>query len=445
MPRLSLIRARYMVPVRPANVILEDHCVVIEHARIKAVMPAQEALTVYPAAPCVSLQEHVLLPGLINMHTHSPMTLLRGYADDLDLQVWLKQHIWPVEQAFVSEEFVADGTALAVVEMLRAGTTCFNDNYFFPGTIASVARNAGMRACIGLPVIELETAWAIDANECLSKGNQLIEQWRGERLISFSYAPHAPYSVSDQTLDVILHQAQRHDLLVHMHILESQWEVQQSLQVHGLRPLERLERLGLLGPGLLAVHMIHLTERDIDLLAAKGVHVIHCPQSNLKLANGVCPVSNLHAASVNLALGTDGAASNNNLDLLGEAQTAALLAKGFTGQADAITAFEALEMLTINGARALGLEQEVGSIESGKQADLAALDLSHPETQPLHNVVSQLIYAASSRQFTDVWVAGERLLQAGELTTLDMAAILARAERWRVRMSGLQNSGESVQ
>lgn len=445
MPGLSLIRARYIVPVRPANVVLEDHCVVIEHSRIKAVIPAQEALRTYPEVSCVSLQDHVLLPGLINMHTHSPMTLLRGYADDLDLQVWLKQHIWPLEQAFVSEEFVADGTALAIVEMLRAGTTCFNDNYFFPGTMASVARNAGMRACIGLPIIELETAWATNATECLSKGDRLMEEWQGERLISFSYAPHAPYTVSDHTLGIILRQAQRRDLLIHMHILESKWEVQQSLQEHGLRPLERLKRMGLLGPELLAVHMIQLTESDIDLLAAKGVHVIHCPQSNLKLGNGICPLSNLHAASVNLALGTDGAASNNNLDLLGEAQTAALLAKGVSGQPDAITAFEALEMLTINGARALGLEQEIGSIEAGKQADLAALDLSHPETRPLHNVVSQLIYAASSRQFTDVWVAGERLLEEGKLMTLDMPAVLARAEQWRVRMSGVQNSREPVQ
>ena len=450
MAQVSLLQARYVVPVRPANVVLQHHSVIIEGARIKAVLPTATAVAEYPRARVVELPNHVLLPGLINMHTHSPMTLLRGYADDLDLGVWLKQHIWPMEQQFVSEAFVADGTALALVEMLRAGTTCFNDNYFFPDIMARVAKHAGMRACIGLPVIELQTAWARDADECLAKGQRLLEEWQDDPLITFAYAPHAPYTVSDHTLQEVVRQASRRGLPVHMHVLETPAEIQHSLQEHGLRPLQRLERLGLMNPLLLAVHMTQLAENDIELLAATGVHVIHCPQSNLKLASGICPVSTLSAASVNIALGTDGAASNNNLDLLGEAQTAALLAKGFSGQPESITAFEALEMLTINGARALGLEQEIGSIEPGKQADLAALDLSAPETQPLHHVVSQLIYAASSSQFSDVWVAGNRLLDHGELRTLDMASVLARAEHWRVRMSQgqnqpTQNQAESIQ
>lgn len=434
--RLTVIKARYIIPVRPACEVLENHSLIVQAGRIVSLLPSDEALEQFPAgAEVVNLPNHVLIPGLVNMHTHSPMTLLRGYADDLPMQQWLTERIWPAEQQFVGADFVADGTRLAMAEMIRAGTTCFNEMYFYPDTMASAVTEAGMRACIGLPVLEFPTAWARNAGEYLEKGLEILKQDRGDSRVTFSLAPHAPYSVSDETLCRIADISREHDLHVHMHVLETAWDFEQSMQVHGIPPLQRLEQHCLLNSRLLAVHMTQLRDADIRLVAECAVHVLHCPQSNLKLASGHCPVSGLQAAGVNVSIGTDGAASNNNLDLLSEVHTAALLAKGLSGDSRVVDAFSALEMITINGAKALGLEREIGSLEVGKQADVAALDLNAPETQPVHNVISQVIYSASSRQFTDVWVAGHRLMKDGTLTTLDLENILESAEVWRIRMS----------
>jgi 5-methylthioadenosine/S-adenosylhomocysteine deaminase len=322
-----------------------------------------------------------------------------------------------------------------MAEMIRAGTTCFNEMYFYPDIMASAVRSAGLRACIGLPVLEFPTAWAGNADEYLEKGLDVYRQWSGEPRLAFSLAPHAPYSVSDQTLGRIADLSTNWHLPVHMHVLETEWDMTHSLQEHGVPTLQRLAQHELLDSRLLAVHMTQLNETDLRLVAERGVHIIHCPQSNLKLASGNCPISKLQALGVNITVGTDGAASNNNLDLLSEVHTATLLAKGLSGDPRVLDAFAALELITINGARALRMEHEIGSLEVGKQADLAALDLNAPETQPMHNVISQVIYAASSRQFTDLWVAGRRLMDSGNLTTLDLASVLERAQSWQIRMS----------
>jgi len=431
----TLIHARYIIPVRPARVVLENQCVVVEGDRIVDILSSELARARFVDSDEVYLPRHVLLPGLVNSHTHSPMTLLRGLADDLELQVWLNEHIWPVENRFVSPEFVADGTRLAVAEMLRAGTTCFNDMYFFPDVTAAVARQTGIRARIGLIVIEMPTAWAKDVEEYLLKGLDLLKNNDAATLVTFSFAPHAPYSVSDNTLTRVAELSNDYNVPVHIHLLETDWEVKHSLQQYGIRPLQRMQNHGLLNSHLLAVHMTQPLPDEIGSLAKQGVHIAHCPQSNLKLASGFCPLNDLLASGVNVAVGTDGAASNNNLDLLAEVQTAALLAKGVAVDPQAVDAFTAVEMATINGAAALHLEHQIGSIEPGKQADLAALDLYFPETQPLFNVISQLIYAASSRQFTDVWVAGRRLLHEGVLTRLDIDDVLGAAEFWRSKLS----------
>lgn len=368
------------------------------------------------------------------MHTHSPMSLLRGYADDLDLQRWLREHIWPVESRHADEDFVTDGTRLAVAEMIRSGTACFNDNYFFPDAMARVARDAGMRAMIGLPLLDQPSRWASNFEEYLSKGLGVVREFEGQPLISFSLAPHAPYSVSDAGLERIARASRELGLRVHLHCLETRFDIDQSLGAHGLKPLDRLDRHGLLDDHLIAVHMTQLDERDIELVAKRGVHVVHCPQSNLKLASGICPVADLFAAGVNVCLGTDGAASNNNLDLLEEVRCAALLAKGMSQDATAVDAVQAVDMITINGAAALGMEAEIGTIEPGKRADLCALDLADPQTQPVHNVFSQIVYAASGSQVSDVWVAGKRIMAGRELSTLDQPSLLANAEAWRRRL-----------
>jgi len=432
---VTLIHARFIVPVRPARVLHEGFSVALSEDRIMAVLPRKEAERRWPGAAVVDLPNHVLVPGLVNCHTHVPMTLLRGYADDLELHVWLQEHIWPAEREFVGPEFVRDGTRLAIAEMFRSGTTCFNDMYFFPDAGVEACLEAGIRTSIGLIVIEFETAWAKDASAYIERGLELHRTFRQEPLVRCTLAPHAPYTVSDQTLRRIADLSERLALPVHTHLLETEWEIKQSLQHNDCHPMIRLERLGLLNERLQAVHMTQLSADDIEKVAQTGTHVIHCPQSNLKLASGFCPVASLQTAGVNVALGTDGAGSNNDLDLLSEAQTAALLAKGVAGDARAVDAFAALEMLTVNGARALGLEDTIGTLEPGKQADLLALGLDAPETQPLHHVVSQLVYAASSRQVSDLWVAGQRVLDTGRLTTIDLDDVLDRARAWRSKLA----------
>jgi 5-methylthioadenosine/S-adenosylhomocysteine deaminase len=433
--RVTLIRPAFLVPVRPPGIVYEKFAVAIEGSTILAVLSAAEAEQAYPGATVVDLPDHLLLPGFINMHTHSPMTLLRGYADDLDLQTWLGEHIWPAEQEFVGAAFVTDGTNLAVAEMLRAGTTCFNDMYFYPREVAQVCQQAGMRASIGVPLIEHEAFGEMNLETYFREGQELHEQWQSEPLLNFTFAPHAPYTVSDQTLRKIERLSNKLDVPVHLHLLETAWDIRHSLQHYEKHPLARLDELGLLNARLQAVHMTQLSDDDISLLAKTFVHVIHCPQSNLKLASGICPVSALLNAGVNVAIGTDGAASNNDLDLLAESQTAALLAKGVSGNAESVDAFTALELMTINGAKALGMESSLGSIEPGKQADLCAIDFNCPETQPLHNVISQLIYAASSRQVTDVWVAGKRVLDGRQLTSMDLDETISKARLWKERLA----------
>lgn len=332
----TLLHARWIVPMVPEGLVLEHHSLALRAGRIVALLPTDEARARYRASERIALPEHVLLPGLVNAHTHAAMTLLRGLADDLTLMTWLNEHIWPAEGRWVGEDFVRAGTELALVEMLRGGITCFNDMYFFPEVVADCARRAGMRAVVGLIVIDFPSAWASDADDYLAKGLALHEQLREQPLLSTVLAPHAPYTVSEPALIRIRELAERHDLRIHMHVHETADEVAQWQRQHGERPLATLDQLGLVGPRLLAVHMTQLNDAEIERIAAAGVQVLHCPESNLKLASGFCPVARLDAMGVNLALGTDGAASNNDLDLFGELRTAALLAKAVANDASAL-------------------------------------------------------------------------------------------------------------
>ena len=436
-----LIHAQWVLPVDPRDQVLTDHALAIAEGRILGLMPSSEAVTAVQARQTLDLPGHVLIPGLVNAHTHSPMTLMRGLADDLPLMTWLNQHIWPAERRWVDPEFVAAGTRLAALEMLRSGTTCFNDMYFFPDLTASVAAESGMRALIGMIVLDFPTNFAEDADDYLSKGLQLHERFRNHVLIRTAFAPHSPYAVSDAPLARVQTLADELEVPIHIHLHETHDEIVQSLRDHGERPLARLERLGLLGPGLVAVHMTQLDDAEIERVAQAGAHVVHCPQSNLKLASGFCPVARLLAAGVNVALGTDGAASNNDLDMLGELRAAALLGKGVAGSASAVPARAALRMATINGARALGMDQEIGSLEPGKSADLVALDLRDPDTQPVYHPLSQLVYAASRSQVRHVWVAGRQLVRHGVALTLDRDAILAQARDWGERIAAADRRG----
>jgi 5-methylthioadenosine/S-adenosylhomocysteine deaminase len=429
-----LIEAGYVVPIEPHAVVLEDHAVAVRGSEIVALLPTAEARARFAAARTVSRPDAALLPGLVNAHTHNPMTLLRGIADDLPLMVWLQQHIWPVETAVIGPEFVADGTALAIAEMLRGGTTCANENYFFSDVQAAVYKQHGFRARVGTVIIDFPTAWAKTSDEYFERACEVHDQWRDDPLIGIAFAPHAPYTVNDANFERVRMLSDQLDVPVHLHTHETAQEIADSLKQYGQRPLARLDRLGLVNDRLIAVHMTQLTDAEIHLCAERGVSVVHCPESNLKLASGFCPACALQRAGVNLAIGTDGCASNNDLDMFSENRTAAILAKAVANDATALDAASTLRAATLGGARALGFGEKIGSIEVGKQADLICVDLSALETQPLHNVLSQLVYAAGRQQVSDVWIAGQRKLEQRVLLDMDADALVANARQWRERI-----------
>ncbi len=428
-----LVIPGHIVPIEPAGLALQDHALVVDHGRIVDLLPASDARKRYRARQTLDLPTHALMPGLVNLHTHSAMSLLRGFADDLSLMDWLHNHMWPAEGAHVGHAFCEDGVKLAMAEMIRGGQTCFNDMYFFPEATARAAIDAGMRAGVGLIVFDFPTAWA-QPGEYIHKGLALHDQLHGQPLIKTLFAPHAPYTVSDGPMREIRKFANELGIGICIHLHETADEVEQAIAQSGKRPWQRLRELDLLGPDLIAVHMTQLSDEEIAQAAHYGVHVAHCPESNLKLASGFCPVHKLQRAGVNVGLGTDGAASNNDLDLFGELRTAGLLAKAVAGDASALPAARALEMATLGGARALCWDEEIGSLRIGKSADFIAVDLSAFNTQPLYNVISHLAYAVNSRQVDYAWVAGRALLVQGRLQTLVEDEILANATQWRRRI-----------
>jgi len=432
--RHTVICADWIVPVRPAREVLEGHAVVIEGESIVAILPAAEALDAFSSAHVVDLPGHVLIPGLINAHGHAAMTLLRGYSDDQTLMTWLTDHIWPVEAAMIDYEFVHDGTTLAVAEMISSGTTFAADTYFFPDAVANAFIEQGFRGQVCLPVVRFGNAWASDEADHIHKGLTFRDDFKHQPLLTTAFAPHAPYTVSDDGLARILVLSEELEIPIHLHLHETASEVADARRKDGESPVERLARLNLLSPLLQAVHMTQLDDTAMDLIANYGVQIAHCPESNMKLASGICPVTALASRNVNVALGTDGAASNNNLDMLGEMHTASLLAKVDQDDATALDAFAALEMATINGARFFGLEDRIGSIEVGKAADLAAIDLDSPGLMPVYNPVSQLVYAASGNDVTNVWIAGQQLLDDGRLTRLDLHDLREKTRHWQSRI-----------
>ncbi|MHC5348003.1 TRZ/ATZ family hydrolase [Metapseudomonas furukawaii] len=430
-----LLLPSWIVPVEPAGVVLRDHALGIRDGRIALLAPRDQALKV-ESRERRELPGMLLAPGLINAHGHAAMTLFRGLADDLPLMTWLQEHIWPAEARWVDESFVRDGTELAVAEQIKGGISCFSDMYFFPAQSSAVIHAAGLKAQLAIPVLDFPIPGAADASEAVRRGVELFSDLKHHPRINVAFGPHAPYSVSDDKLESIRVLAEELDAGIHMHVQETAFEVQQSLEQRGERPMARLARLGLLGPRFQAVHMTQVDDADLELLVESNSNVIHCPESNLKLASGFCPVERLWQAGVNVAIGTDGAASNNDLDLLGETRTAALLAKAVAGSASALDAHRALRMATLNGARALGLDQDTGSLELGKAADLVAFDLSGLAQQPVYDPVSQLIYATGRDAVRHLWVDGKHLLDDGRLTRLDEDRLGATARAWGERIAG---------
>jgi len=426
----TLLEARWIIPVEVEGA-LPEHAIAINHGLIEAILPISEANSRYYSSNHVKLDSHAVIPGLINLHTHAAMTLMRGMADDLPLMAWLKNHIWPAESRFVDTCFVRDGTMLACAEMLKGGITCFNDMYFFPQATADVVLECGIRAGIGLVVIDMLSAYASDVDDYIFKGLAVRDYCSQQPLLTFCLAPHAPYSVNDQTLTKIITLAEQLQLPVHIHLHETRDEIKNGLARNGIRPLMRLHQLGLVGHNLIAAHMIHLTDAEIELFHEYGGHIAHCPTSNLKLASGIAPIEKLLKKGINIGIGTDGAASNNRLDMFAEMRLAALLAKGYSHNAEIIPAHQALRMATLNGARAMGLDQITGSLLPGKAADITAVDFSSLPLSPCFDPVSHLVYAAGREQVSHVWVNGRLLLDSGRLVSLDESDIMQRTRRWQ--------------
>ena len=439
-----IITARWICPVIPNNTILHNHAVVILAGNIIDICPSED-ITKYQADEIVTLGDHVLIPGLINLHTHAAMSLMRGLADDLPLMPWLEKHIWPAEAKFVSPSFVYDGTLLACAEMLSGGITCFNDMYFYPIDAATAVKKAGARANLGLVVMEFATQYAINAHDYIDKGTSAKDHLRNEPQITFSFAPHAPYTVSNATFSQLNTLSAQLDIGLHTHLHETKTEIAQSEQAFGMRPLARLANLGLINASTTLAHCVHLNQAEIAFLADSGSSIAHCPSSNLKLASGIAPIAEYAKQGINIGLGTDGAASNNRLDMFAEMRLAALLAKGVSGDATAISAHQALEMATINGAKALNLQDKIGSIEVGKLADLTAVRLSDITIQPCFDVASHLVYVAGREQVSHVWVQGDLKYvkpanSDGVYSGIEPQELRDIVSKWQVKLSEFKAS-----
>lgn len=431
-----LLHPEWIIPIEPAGITLIDHALVIDDGKILDLLPHAQAIRQYRPRETHRLPGQVVLPGLVNTHTHAAMSLLRGYADDMPLMSWLRDRIWPAETRCLSADFVRAGTLLACAEMLRGGVTTFNDMYFFPDAAIDAIRQSGMRAAIGLAVLEFPTPYASDAEDYLSKGLAARDAHKNDPLLSFCLAPHAPYTVSDRSFEKIAMLAAQLEISIHTHVHETRSEIDESIRQYGMRPIERLRQLGLLGPQLIAVHAVHLNDAEIDLLGHHGCHVAHCPTSNLKLGSGISPLAKLHARGINVGLGTDSAASNNRLDLFQEIRHAALLAKGASEDASAFSAHAALAAATLGGARALGLDDRIGSLRPGKAADLCAVKLDDWLLQPCFDPASHLVYAAGREQVTHTWVAGKPRQKDGLPLAIDLAQLLAEVRLWQARLAG---------
>ncbi|RLU02931.1 MAG: TRZ/ATZ family hydrolase [Ketobacter sp.] len=428
----TVINARWVLTMDPNQPFLENQSIAVDKGRITAIVP--RGTLAVQAFETIELPDHVLMPGLINAHGHAAMTLFRGLADDLPLMEWLQNHIWPAEARWVDEAFTQEGALLAMAEMIRSGTTCFSDMYFYPNIVAKAAASAHMRCQLSFPILDFPTNWAQNADEYLRKGLQLHDDYRNHPLINVAFGPHAPYTVSDAPLKKVAAYSVETNMAVQIHLHETAFEVEEAVKNTGQRPIARLNDLGLLNPQLQAVHMTQLTDDEIQLLAETGTHVIHCPESNLKLASGFCPIAKLVEAGVNVALGTDGAASNNDQDMFGEMRTAALLAKGVSQDPSAVPAQTALQMATINGARALGIDDLTGSLEVGKAADMIAVHMDDVTCQPHYHVESQLVYATPASQVTDSWIGGKQVMRNRQLTSIDLEDILTKAKLWKAQI-----------
>ncbi len=436
MKQIFIVRTQYLITMNKKDEIIENGAVVVEEGRIKDIAEFTEILKKYkePSIPIYGNSHSVLMPGFINTHTHAAMVLFRGIADDLPLKQWLTEHIWPREAKFLSPEFVYDGTLLASLEMLKSGTTTFNDMYFFTESIAEASKKLGIRAVIGQGVLDFPTASGKGADEYLKKAEEFIEKYGSDELITPAIAPHAIYTCSRETLLKSKELALKNSVPIHIHLSETFHEVEECIKEHGKRPVKYLDEIGFLEGKITAAHSVWLDDEEINIMAERGIGVSHCIESNLKLSSGIAPVARMIKKGVKVSMGTDGAASNNNLDLLEEISIAAKVQKGITADPTVLDVKTCMKMLTVWAAESLGIESETGSIEIGKKADMILLNLRKPHLQPVYDIYSTIIYSAKASDIEDVFVNGIPVILNGRHQFVDEDEIIDKALWWAERI-----------
>lgn len=420
----TLINAGWILPVNPQRQTLKDHTLVLKDNKILEILPSAVANERYALAAKIDYTKKVILPGFVNAHTHTPMVLLRGLGDRLPLKQWLEQCIWPAEQELLNAQFIQDGMELGIAEMLLNGTTCFSEHYLMPEIAANTIKKTGIRALVGIGILENSPHGAFN----IETAQDLIAQ--STPMVGYAYAPHSPYMVSDASFNAIIDSCRSHPAPIHIHMHESQAEITESFAKFQLSPIQRLHKLGLFEQQVIAVHMAHCSKDDLTILRDNPCAIVTCPDSNLKLASGICNLNSFQELGLTIAVGTDGAASNNDLDILADARNAGLLNKVINQDATLSDAHALLELLTINGAKALGLSSHIGSLEPGKCADFISMDCNQLNNFPRHDLAAQIIFAGNSQQVQDVWVNGQCLVADRQLKNASFSELILKAEYW---------------
>ena len=425
-----IVRAEYLLPMDAHLSVMTDGAVAVGDGKIACLGKYEEVAARYDSSTIIGGSDRVILPGLINTHTHAAMVYFRGLADDLPLKEWLEDHIWPAESQWLSPEFVSDAVELACLEMVKAGITTYNDMYFFGDAAGSATKKMGIRAVLGAGIVDFPTVAARTADEYLEKAGEFIERWKGDALITPCIAPHSLYACGTETLRKARKLADYHDVPVHIHLSETQWEVREITSRYGKRPVHYLKDIGFLEARVLAAHCVWVEEDEIQLLARHGVGVSHCVESNLKLASGIAPVIRMLDAGVKVTFGTDSAASNNDLNIFSELSTAAKLHKAVSGDPTALDSRKALLMATRWGAEVLGLGEFTGSIEEGKAADLVVVNLGKPHLTPIYDIYSHIAYSVRASDVELVMVGGKMIVKEGQFCGDDESGIMSKASQW---------------
>ena len=436
----TIVHGGIVVTMNAKEEIISDGALALREGQIVAVGPSATILSRYEAPEMVDCSGQIVIPGLINAHTHVPMSLLRGLADDLRLDVWLLGYMMPVEREYVGEDFCHWGTLLSCAEMIHSGVTCFNDMYYYEDAVARAVDNVGMRAILGQTILRFPAPDAASYDESLAYCRQFIERWRHHPRIVPSVAPHAPYTSTPEMLEACVNLAIEFNTPLHIHLSETSLEVMNSRKEHGEPPISYVNHLGLFQAKVIAAHCVHLDEGEMRILTNTRTGVSHNPSSNMKLGSGVAPVVRLRGMGVNVGLGTDGQASNNDQDMFEEMRLAAFLPKGTQGDPTLLPAHDVFAMATIEGARAVHLDHLIGSLEVGKRADLAVVDLASPHLTPRYqlspsNIYSHLVYAAKASDVSHVLVDGAWLMREGQLTTIDVPLVLQKAAEFAARIN----------